>query len=95
MHWDKYEQIILASAICISVASVWFIPRRHIQLAHFSFLFTQFLIWICGLLVVEWRLLEYPLRLFSRANSTSFVFEYGILPILCIFVQIYYPSKQS
>lgn len=85
------EQILLIAASVISILSLLFVPKANRLQAQFVFLFIQFPTWLLGLVAVESRLLEYPVHELSRANSTSFVFEYLILPIYCIHFNARYP----
>ncbi len=75
----------------IALASLFFVPKANRLQAQFIFLFIQFPIWLLGLVAVELRLLAYPVHELSRANNTSFVFEYLILPIFCIHFNVRYP----
>lgn len=87
----KAEQILLLSAALISILSLKLVPKANRLQAQFIFLFVQFPTWLLGLIAVEFGLLEYPVHELSRANSTSFVFEYLILPIYCIHFNARYP----
>jgi hypothetical protein len=83
--------IIIAAAL--SVASLLFVPKTHRGQAQFVLLFVQLPTWLLGLVAVEFGFLRYPVHELSRANSTSFVFEYLILPIYCIHFNAHYPVK--
>lgn len=89
------ERFIIGSVWLISFVSLWFIPKQKYRQASFIFLFTRFPVWIIGLSVVEAGWLEYPVREFHKANSTSFTFEYFVLPILCIFFNLYFPESKG
>lgn len=89
----KTEHVMLLSSSIIFIFSLLFVPRANRLQAQFVFLFIQFPIWLLGLVAVELRLLEYPVHELSRANSTSFVFEYLILPIYCIHFNARYPQN--
>lgn len=89
------ERLIIGSVWLISFASLLFIPRQKYRQASFIFLFAQLPAGIFGLLVVEASLIEYPVRELYKANATSFSFEYLILPLICVFFNLYYPEKES
>lgn len=89
------ETIILISASVIFIISFFFIPKGKRHEAQFVFLFIQFPTWLLGLVTVEAGLLKYPVHELGRANSTSFVFEYLILPIYCIHINAHYPQSSS
>jgi hypothetical protein len=88
----KIEPILLIAATVIFLMSIFFVPKANRLQAQFIFLFIQFPTWILGLIAVESGLLEYPVHELSRANSTSFVFEYMILPIYCVHFNARFPS---
>jgi uncharacterized membrane protein len=85
------EKIIIASGCAVSLISIWFIPKKKAAPASFIFMLTQFFTWILGLFVVEFALLDYPVRELSRSNATSFTFEFIILPIMTIHFVLHYP----
>lgn len=92
------ERIILGAAWLITVLALWlWIPRDRycLRKAQVSFLSVQMMTWIFGLIVVEWGLIEYPVREFERANMTSFTFEFFVYPAICVFYNMYYPENQS
>lgn len=89
------ERILLGSIWVICFISIWFIPKEKIAKASFIFLVTQCLTWITGLIVVEFKWLEYPVRELTKANSTSFTFEYFILPLITVFFILHYPRDKA
>jgi hypothetical protein len=89
------ERLIIGSVWIICFISIWFIPRQKYRQASFIFLFTQLPSWIFGLLVVELGYIEYPVRELHKANATSFTFEYIVLPLLCIFFNLYFPENKG
>lgn len=92
----KIEYIILgASWIVIVIGLILFIPRNKIRHAWVAFLFKQIITWLLGHIVAEYKLIEYPVRLFKHATKTSFSFEYFIYPSLCVFFNLYYPVNKS
>jgi hypothetical protein len=86
------ELIILITCSLISVISLFTVPKNKRHQAQFVFLFIQLPIWVLGLSAVELGLLEYPYRELSTINRTSFIFEYLVLPILCIHFNARYPE---
>lgn len=89
------EKILLAGAVIAFFIAVGFIPRNKADRASFVFLLTQFFTWILGLIAVEFAWLDYPFHELSKANSTSFIFEYLMLPIIAIFFILHYPNNKS
>lgn len=88
------KAILLAAGVACFIA-VCFIPREKADKASFVFLLTQFFTWILGLVVVEFVWLDYPVRELAKANATSFIFEYLMLPIITIFFILHYPLSKS
>lgn len=72
-----------------------FIPKNKIRQALVAFHFKQVITWILGLTVVQYKLIEYPVRLFPYANKSSFTFEYFIYPSLCAMFNVNYPQEKK
>lgn len=89
------ESKILATAVVVTLLSLAFVPKDKRLSMQFIILFVQFPTWILGLSAVELGLLEYPVRELATVNRTSFIFEYIVLPILCVHVNNYYPWQAS
>lgn len=89
------ERLTIGSMWLVCFMSLWFIPKHKRRVASFIFLFAQMPAWILGLLVVEAGLIEYPVRELHKANATSFTFEFLVLPLLCVFFNLYYPEGAS
>jgi hypothetical protein len=86
--------IIIGWLITITLI-IFFVPKARIREAIVIFMFKQMITWIIGLLVVELRMLEYPVRSFAYASKTSFDFEYFIYPSFCVLFNLYYPEGKS
>ncbi|MCM0650139.1 hypothetical protein NBE98_17360 [Clostridium swellfunianum] len=89
------EKFIISSVWVITLISTFFIPKQKYREAYFIFMFSQLPSWIFGLVVVEAGLIAYPVRELSRANATSFSFEFLVLPFMCIFFNLYYPVNKN
>ncbi|HEY9060238.1 MAG TPA: CBO0543 family protein [Pseudobacteroides sp.] len=89
------ERVLLGIVWGSCFISIWFIPKEKRAVASFVFLITQSLTWIAGLIVVEFNWIEYPVRELAKASSTSFSFEYFILPLLTVFFVLYYPDNKK
>lgn len=89
------EGKFLATSVVVSLLSLAFTPKSRRLEMQFIILFVQFPTWILGLSAVELGLLEYPARELASVNRTSFIFEYLVLPILCVHVNNYYPWQAS
>ncbi len=91
----KLEAIILVAIPIVSILSLLVVPKNKLLQAQFVFLFVSVLTWILGLSVVQLGLIEYPYRELSNVNRTSFIFEYLVLPIMCIHFYVHFPERSS
>jgi hypothetical protein len=90
------EWIVIISAWLVTILLlILFTPRDKIREAHVLFMFKQVLTWLTGLLVVEFGLIEYPVREFHIATATSFSFEYFIYPAVCIVFVLRFPKHKT
>ena len=72
-----------------------FIPKSKIIEAHVAYLFAQVVTWPMGLIVAEYTLIEYPIRLFHYANKAQFIFEFFLFPSICTLFVVNYPEKKN
>lgn len=91
----KLEAGILIVVPIITVLSLIFMPKNKLLQAQFIFLFVHFSSWILGLSAVQLALIEYPYRELSTVNRTSFIFEFLVLPIMCIHFNVHFPERSS
>ncbi|WP_449540385.1 CBO0543 family protein [Ferdinandcohnia sp. Marseille-Q9671] len=92
----KRDKIILRILWLVTAGLLLkFIPKDKVRHGLVAFTFKQTVTWLFGLLVVEKRLIKYPVRDFKRANKTSFSFEYFIYPALCAMFNLHYPEKKN
>jgi hypothetical protein len=92
----RIEYLIIFNAWIISAFLVVLsVPRDKIRDAFIIFLFKQMLTWFLGFMVVQYRLLEYPVREFAYAARNSFSFEYFIYPAICVVFSMWFPKKRS
>jgi hypothetical protein len=90
------ELIVESAAWIISIGLlILLVPIKRIREAIVVFLFKQTITWLFGLIVVELRLIEYPVRLLNLSTKASFTFEYFVYPVLCILFVLYYPNGKS
>ena len=87
------ERLILGGTWLTAFFSLFLIPQAKARNASFIYLFTQLPSWLFGLIAVEAGLLDYPYRELAEANATSVTFEYLVLPLLCVFFNLYYPRR--
>ncbi|MZP30591.1 hypothetical protein GTO91_12790 [Heliobacterium undosum] len=90
------EKIIEAAAwLVMTVALIMFVSKEKLRDSIVIFFFKQFITWLFGILVVQWNMIVYPVRLFANAIQTSFTFEFYIYPGLCVLFNLYYPEHGS
>jgi hypothetical protein len=91
----KTEYMILLAAWVITISLlIIFVPKDKIRDAWIIFMFKQFMTWVIGLCIIEWHLIQYPVRLFSYATRSSFTFEYFVYPAICVLFNLYYPKQK-
>lgn len=76
--------ICLTAAIITLLIAIFAIDWRNFREWVVVFLFQGELDLTLGSLVVESNLLEYPVRIWSKLYDTSVLFEFWVLPVLCI-----------
>jgi hypothetical protein len=91
----RFEAVILITVPIFAILSLIFVPKKMLLQAHFIFLFVQLPTWILGLTAVQLGLIEYPYRELSTVNRTSFIFEFLVLPIICIHFYVHFPESSS
>jgi hypothetical protein len=92
----RIEDIIyIVEFILIIFLLIKFIPRDKVREAHVAFLFKLVITWSVGLLVAEYRLIEYPVRVFPYATKASFLFEFFLYPSICALFVVNYPNKKG
>ena len=92
---NKDLLILFAAWVLTIIMLILFIPKNKIREAQLAFLFKQVITWLIGLLVVEFRLIEYPVEFFKYSTRTSFTFEYFIYPSISAVFNINYPDRKS
>lgn len=95
MFMNKDFLILVVVWVLTIIILILFIPKNKIREAQVAFLFMQVITWLIGLLVVEFRLIEYPVEFFKYATKTSFSFEYFIYPSICAVFNLNFPNYKS
>jgi hypothetical protein len=99
----KLRRLILIKEIVILIAAwvstiillILFVPKNKFRPANVIFFCKQLMTWLIGLVVAQFRLIEYPVREFAYATRTSFTFEYFIYPSLCVLFNLHFPEEKS
>lgn len=89
------ERIVLWSLLIFGIALLFYSLRKpQIKDWLLIFLLASFLSTFLGVLVVEEKMLEYPVRFLSNYFSSSLLYEYLLFPVVCIyFYQTTYHSR--
>jgi hypothetical protein len=89
------ERIMLWSLLILGIALFLFsLQKPPIKTKLIIFLLTAYISTFFGVLVVEKNMLKYPINLFSNYFSSSLLYEYLLLPMVCIyFYQTSYHSS--
>ncbi|HET7629468.1 MAG TPA: CBO0543 family protein [Bacillales bacterium] len=87
--------ILIATSILSILAAVLLTHKSEVREALVVFFFKQLMTWMLGLIVVEFDLIEYPVRLFKYATASSFSFEYFIYPAMCVIFVLRFPENRS
>lgn len=92
----KLDKVILILVWLITIGLLFFIPKAKRRLAIVAFLFKELITWPTGLLVVQFGLITYPVRLFfTKINETSFTYEFFVYPVMCSLFNAFYPTYRS
>jgi hypothetical protein len=92
----KKEYIInIFQSILITFLLLRFIPKDKIREAHVAYLFKLVITWSVGLIVAEFKLIEYPVRFFQNATKANFLFEFFLYPSICALFVVNYPEKKN
>jgi len=90
------EMIILASAWIVTIVLlILFINKKKLLDAQFSYLSMQVPTWLLGALVVQKRLIEYPVGLLETTYKASFSFEFFIFPAVSAIFNVNFPRNKS
>jgi hypothetical protein len=90
------ERTVLITIWVITIIGVvCLVPRNKLREAQLIFLFKQLVTWVTGVLVVEYHLIQYPVREFKMAYKGSFSFEFFIYPAVCVIFNLHFPEKRS
>jgi hypothetical protein len=88
------EHLIEIGSCIIAVGLlIYGVPKSKLREASLSLLFMQSFTWVTSGIVVELKLISYPVRFFSYAFRTNFAFEYIIFPIVSVLFNLYFPRN--
>ncbi|UOR12629.1 CBO0543 family protein [Halobacillus amylolyticus] len=90
------EHVILLTVWIVAFSALLIlIPKDKILHALVAFHIKQCITWLFGIIVVEMRLIKYPVRLFDYATKASFTFEFFAYPAICAIFNVYYPEGKN
>ena len=92
----KLEIIIyIIQVVSLVFLLLRYTPTSKIRQAHVAYLFTLIITWVVGIMVSEFTLINYPVRIFPIATRANFLFEYFLLPSMSTIFVVNYPEKKS
>ena len=90
------EYIIVFSLWIISiVVLIFLIPKNKIRQTWAVFMFAQSKLWLFGLIMVQLKLIKFPVRIFSYASRSAMSYESIFITTIAIIFILYYPIKKS
>jgi hypothetical protein len=87
--------LIIIEWIVTAGLLIRFIPKNKIREANVVFLFKYLLSWTLSIIISNYNLIIYPVRLFPYSHKTSFTFESFVYPALCAIFNINFPKDKS
>ncbi|WP_339148382.1 CBO0543 family protein [Sutcliffiella sp. BMC8] len=90
------EKSILILSVLISILLFFIAAKRNLRRSVVVLLFVQTYTWISGLLVAEFNLIKYPVKiLFKKSYKGSFEYEHIVFPAYCVLFCKFYPHKMG
>ena len=83
--------VVVASWLLTIALLLLLVNRKQLLEAQVSFMFMQVLTWLFGAVIVENKLIAYPVDFLNYAYRTSFSFEYFIFPAVSAIYNIHFP----
>ena len=80
---------------CDNYNAPFIYPKKEIREAQLVFLFKLLITCFVDLLVVQFRLIEYPVTFFNYATKVSVTFDYFVFPGICAVFNMNYPVGES
>ena len=87
--------ILIGTWILMGILLWIFTPREKILHVHVGFLCMQVITWVLGALVVENKLISYPVRFLDYTYRASFSFEYFLFPSISALFNVHFPEEKS
>lgn len=75
------------------LAYLFLTPKKHYRKLLFTLLVCQTLLWLNSLILVEFDLIDYPVREFPKATNLLITTAYFFYPLLCGFYIAYEPKQ--
>ncbi|WP_308635881.1 CBO0543 family protein [Paenibacillus silvisoli] len=86
--------VLIAVWAFTALLLVIFINRNNFMRAQVSFMFMQVPCWLLGALVVQGRLINYPVGFLSVVYKSSFTFEYFVFPAVSAIFNCHFPQSK-
>jgi len=90
------EKVILILSVVISILVFFAVKKKNLRRSVAVLLFVQSYTWITGLLVAEFNLIKYPVKiLFKKSYRGSFEYEHIVFPVYCVLFNRYFPHARG
>lgn len=89
------ERFTVVAMTAISIASFFYIPKAKYRLALVSFLISGATTWAASLSLVQFGLVEYPVRVFIRATRGNFMLMHLFVPTVVVWFILTFPYQAS
>lgn len=89
------EIFTLASAGFLSLASIFYIPKKQLRKALLAFLIFQASTWLISLLLVHSKEIVMNFREFPKATRVDFIPHFLLYPIIFTWFILLYPKDKS
>lgn len=90
------EKAMLTLSVIISILLFFTFAKKNLRRSLLVLLFVQSYTWISGLLVAEFNLIKYPVKiLFKKSYKGSFEYEHIVFPIYCVLFCNFFPHKMG
>lgn len=87
------ERFTLTAECIITIVSIFYIPKEKIRLAFAAFSAFQAVTWLYDVILVQLKVVEYPVRIFVKSTSINFLPEFLVYPAVFAWFILLYPRK--
>jgi hypothetical protein len=89
------ERFIFIAIAVISISSFLYIPKEKVRVALLSFVTFQATSWFVSNMLVQFDMISYPVREFTKATNVNFIPQFILYPALFTWFILLFPEKRS